>query len=101
MRDLELLAPFGAGNPRPVFISEDALFPVQSQPSPFDVRGISLKVEDPSGRSFAALQPQQELWDGWDLRSFQGRSIQMAYSPVHRREGRNLKIELKLCDLKL
>ena len=64
------------------------------------MRGIRLIVQDAQGRSFDALQPRQEVGDGWDLRSLRGGPMTLAYSPVHRREGDGFKIELNLRDFR-
>lgn len=100
MRDLEMLAPFGAGNPRPVFTSLDARFPEVMASSPFDPRGRRMVVEDADGCSFEALQSRHEIWEGGSLQRLRGRKVKLAYSPVRRQEGEGSTIELRLRDLK-
>ncbi len=100
MRDLEVLSPFGAGNPWPVFISQDARLPRTPAPPHFDTRGIRFLVEDSGGRSFQALQSRHELWEGWNIRRLKGGQIQLAYSPVIcHRSADHSQIELRLRDL--
>ncbi|MBI3323246.1 MAG: single-stranded-DNA-specific exonuclease RecJ [Candidatus Omnitrophica bacterium] len=99
MRDLELLAPFGMGNPRPVFLSSDGRIPEESQPAgEFSPFGMRVRVEGPEGRSFEALQPREMLSE-LNLRRVRG-SVRLVYSPVLRRDGSGCRIELRLRDLR-
>lgn len=101
IRDLELLAPFGVGNPWPVFISRDARLPAEPKRTRFSPLGVRFTVEDAEGRPFDALQPRQELWEGWNLRRIPEGPLALAYSPLFRRGKEGLRVELKLKDLKL
>lgn len=113
MRDLDLLAPFGQGNPWPVFVAGDAQIPMERRPTGYSPFGIRFLVEDAQGRSFNAFQPRQELAEGWNIRKIPGGPIRLAYSPMRRLEGPSaprlrseqdsLKagIELRLRDLQL
>lgn len=102
MRDLQLLAPFGAGNPWPIFVSQDAQIPLSKRETPFSPWGIHFFVEDGQGRPFLALQPRQEMEEGWNVRKIPGGPVTLVYSP-RIRSGRTDKspIELRLCDLRL
>ncbi|MBI3333523.1 MAG: single-stranded-DNA-specific exonuclease RecJ [Candidatus Omnitrophica bacterium] len=101
MRDLDLLAPFGHGNPRPVFVAEDAMIPEERGKAGYSPFGIRFLVEDSHGRTFQALQPRQELADGWNVRKLPGGPIRLAYSPLRGLAGEGSGIELRLRDLKL
>ena len=100
LRDLETMAPFGAGNPRPVFTSSHAWLPESPATASFDPRGVRLIVKDGQGRAFEAIHSRHEAWEGGSLRRIRGgRRIQIAYSPVRRR-GVGSAIELRLRDMK-
>ncbi len=101
LRDMELLGPFGQGNPRPIFLSEDARIPEERREPPFSPFGVRFFVEDGEGRSFETLQSQYDAADGWNVRRLTAGPISLAYSPVRRRGAAGGSIELKLCDLKI
>jgi len=99
MRDLEALAPFGTGNPRPIFLSEDARFPENRRSPAFDPLGVRVMVESAAGRSFEALQPREAMAGAWNLRKIRG-NVKLAYSPI-RTQKLGPEITLRLSDLKL
>jgi len=101
MRDLELLGPFGTGNPRPIFVSEDARIPAVKQELPFSPLGIRFHVEDEMGRLFEALQSRHEIGEGWNVRRLAAGPVSLAYSPIRRFGPDGDRIELKLCDIKI
>lgn len=100
VRDMQALAPFGAGNPLPIFMSDDARIPADTTRRGFDPRGMRFLVEDATGRCFEALQPKQEIAEGWELDPFRGGAVRMVYSPIVRRGRTGGTIELTLRDLK-
>ncbi len=100
LRDLQVLAPFGAGNPLPIFVSDEARIPTDTTRLSFDPRGMRFYVEDRTGRCFEALQPKQEIAEGWELDPFRGGDVRMVYSPMIRRDRTGGTIELTLRDLK-
>jgi len=100
MRDLDALAPFGMGNPRPVFLSRDARLPAERSPAGFHPMGMRLVVQSPEGKSFEALQPRDALGEGLNLRRVRG-LVHLAYSPVRLRQTDGFTIELRLRDLRL
>lgn len=100
VRDMEVLAPFGTGNPRPLFLSSDARIPEGPPPAgEFSPFGMRVQVQGPAGQSFEALQPREMLWEV-NLRRVRG-SVRLAYSPLLRREPGGFRIELRLRDLRL
>ena len=102
MRDMELLGPFGQGNPRPIFLSEDARIPEERREPPFSPFGVRFFVEDGEGRSFETLQSRNDAADGWNVRRLNAGPISLAYSPIRRHSAVGVSsIELKLCDLKI
>ncbi len=100
MRDLEMLAPFGMGNPAPLFFSEDARLPEEPRRGKFDLRGIRWQVQDSEGRTFDLLQPRQDLWEGQDLRRLAPGPIRIAYSPGRCGGEGGGPMELRLHDIK-
>lgn len=97
---LEVLAPFGVGNPRPVFVCRDATLSPEGERGAFSPSGVRLKVQDAGGRRFDALHPRHLAGDGLNLRRVRG-NVMLAYSPVRRGAAPEAGIELRLHDLKL
>ncbi len=83
MRDLEMLAPFGVGNPRPIFSSLSVRIPKELPPGPFNPFGIRLTVKGEEGHTFEAVQPREVVSAAGNLRRLKG-PVKLAYSPVRR-----------------
>lgn len=102
LRDLESLAPFGMGNPRPIFLSRDALLGgdgAMPRTGRFNPWGIRLTVADSGGRRFQAIHPRELAGESWNPRRVQG-AIQLAYSPIRRLEEGRWRIELRVKDFR-
>lgn len=103
LRDLEVLAPFGLGNPLPVFLSRDAHLAgsdgVGGRTGRFNPHGIRRTVADPTGRFFEAVHPKEWAGGSWNLRRVQG-PVHLAYSPIRRQEEGRLWIELRVKDFR-
>ena len=102
LRDLESLAPFGMGNPRPIFLSRDVLLGgdgTAPRTGRFNPWGIRLSVADSTGRRFEAIHPREMAGETWNPRRVQG-AVWLAYSPVRRLEEGRWKIELRVKDFR-
>lgn len=96
MRDLEVLAPFGSGNPWPIFMSKEVRFKAADKSTAFSPRGIRRIVQDSGGQTFEAIQP---LYDGWQeagIGRLKGQPVALAYSPIRRIDSTGRPIELKI-----
>lgn len=78
VRQLRFFEPFGAGNPRPIFVTRD--FVIEREPLVMKDKHLKLKLRGDSGSVFEAV-----WWDGVS-RSFgqtfrPGKRIELAYTP--------------------
>lgn len=102
LRDLEMLAPFGMGNPQPLFISRDAQFGREEagpRTGRFNPWGVRMTVADPTGRLFEAIHARETVGEGWNPRRVRG-TIHLAYSPIRRRQEGQFRIELQVKDFR-
>ncbi len=103
LRDLEALAPFGIGNPQPLFVSRDAQMSREEEGSPrkgkFNPWGVRMTVADPGGRLFEAIHPRELAGEGWNPRRIRG-PIHLAYSPIRKRLEGEFRIELRVRDFR-
>jgi len=81
IQELEVLGPFGFGNPRPIFACESARLRPASSQMPYHPQWVPIEVEDGSGRTFRAIHPRQWAYDGFRPLALSG-TVQIAYSPT-------------------
>lgn len=97
LRDLSAFEPFGAGNPKPVFVTKDLVLDGE----PFVMKGkhLKLKLRSSSGKRFEAV-----WWDG--VERLNGRtlkpnsSIELAYIPEANTWQGNTRLQLVVEDLR-
>jgi single-stranded-DNA-specific exonuclease len=95
--DLKKLEPFGAGNPKPVFVTKD-LF-LADEPQVMKEKHLKLRLESSNRRRFEAV-----WWDGVlrakgrTLRP--GNSIEIAYTPEANTWNGNTRLQLVVQDLR-
>jgi single-stranded-DNA-specific exonuclease len=97
VNELRRLEPFGAGNPKPVFVTKD-LF-LSDDPLVMKEKHLKLKLRNHDGKRFEAV-----WWDGVD-RSKQrtlrpGGRIELAYTPEANTWQGNTRLQLVVHDLK-
>ena len=95
--DLKSLEPFGAGNPKPIFITKDLV--ISDDPFVMKEKHLKLKLQSDSGKRFEAV-----WWDGVARSSGRtlrrGNSIEIAYTPEANTWQGNTRLQLVVQDLK-
>ncbi|HEV8592557.1 MAG TPA: single-stranded-DNA-specific exonuclease RecJ [Pyrinomonadaceae bacterium] len=97
VNDLKKFEPFGAGNPKPIFLTSDLM--LREEPFVMKDKHIRLKLEDPSRRRFEAV-----WWDGVERSKGQtltaGTRIELAYTPEANTWNGNTRLQLVVEDLR-
>jgi single-stranded-DNA-specific exonuclease len=98
VEELKQLEPFGAGNPKPVFVTKDLI--LSDEPFVMKEKHLKLKLRDSRGKQFEAV-----WWDGVDKSSEQtlraNSSIEIAYTPEANSWNNNTRLQLVVEDLKV
>lgn len=97
LEDLKKFEPFGAGNPKPVFVTTDLM--VRDEPLVMKDKHLKLKLEDPERRRFEAV-----WWDGVERSKGQtleaGTRIEVAYTPEVNKWQGNIRLQLVVEDVR-
>jgi single-stranded-DNA-specific exonuclease len=97
VEELKMLEPFGAGNPKPVFVTRD-LFLVD-EPFVMKEKHLKMRLADAGGKTFEAV-----WWDGVDKskeRTLKPRTrIELAYTPEANTWQGNTRLQLVVEDLR-
>lgn len=99
LRDFRALAPFGLGNPMPVFSAGPVRIGRAEGSRPYEPWGIPLTVRTTEGLSFDALQPR-EMWAESGPLHRATRPAHLAYTPVLREGSDPERPLLELRDLR-
>ena len=95
--DLKKLEPFGAGNPKPKFVTKDLT--ITDEPFVMKEKHLKLKLTDGGGRKYEAV-----WWDGAEKskgRTLTPKSrIELAYTPEANTWNGNTRLQLVIEDLK-
>lgn len=97
VEDLKQLEPFGAGNPKPIFVTKDLV--LSDEPYVMKEKHLKLKLRDAKGKQFEAV-----WWDGVDKSKEQtlsaNSSIEVAYTPEANSWNNNTRLQLVVEDVK-
>ncbi len=97
VEDLKQLEPFGAGNPKPIFVTKDLI--LSDEPYVMKEKHLKLKLRDAKGKQFEAV-----WWDGVDKSKEQtlsaNSSIEVAYTPEANSWNNNTRLQLVVEDLR-
>ena len=97
VEELKQLEPFGAGNPKPVFVTKDLI--LSDEPFVMKEKHLKLKLRDARGKQFEAV-----WWDGVDKskeQTFKPNSrIELAYTPEANSWNNNTRLQLVVEDLR-
>jgi single-stranded-DNA-specific exonuclease len=97
VEDIKKLEPFGAGNPKPVFVTRDLV--LSDEPFIMKEKHLRLKLRDSQGKQFEAV-----WWDGVEKseeRTLKAKTgIELAYTPEANSWNGNTRLQLVVEDLK-
>jgi len=97
VEELKMLEPFGAGNPKPIFVTKD-LF-LLDEPYVMKEKHLKLRVADAKGKQFEAV-----WWDGVEKSKEQTLKpktrIELAYTPEANTWQGNTRLQLVVEDLR-
>jgi single-stranded-DNA-specific exonuclease len=95
--ELRRLEPFGAGNPKPVFVTKDLY--LSDDPLVMKEKHLKLKLRNHDGKRFEAV-----WWDGVDRSKKRtlrpGSGIELAYTPEANTWQGNTRLQLVVHDLR-
>lgn len=98
VEELKQLEPFGAGNPKPVFVTKDLI--LSDEPFVMKEKHLKLKLRDAKGKQFEAV-----WWDGVDKSKEQtlkaNSRIELAYTPEANSWNNNTRLQLVVEDLRI
>jgi single-stranded-DNA-specific exonuclease len=97
VEDMKKFEPFGAGNPKPIFVTSDLV--IREDPWVMKDKHLKLKLEDAQRRRFEAV-----WWDGVERskgRTLEpGTSIEVAYTPESNKWQGNIRLQLVVEDIR-
>jgi single-stranded-DNA-specific exonuclease len=97
VRDLGAFEPFGAGNPKPVFVTKDLI--LEGEPFVMKEKHLKLRLVAKSGKRFEAV-----WWDGVDRSKGQtlkpNSSIELAYVPEANTWQGSTRLQLVVEDIR-
>lgn len=97
VKELKRLEPFGAGNPKPVFVTKGLV--IAGDAYVMKEKHLKLKLHDPAGRRFEGV-----WWDGVERSKGRtlrpGNSIEVAYTPEANVWQGNTRLQLVVHDLR-
>lgn len=98
VEQLKTLEPFGAGNPKPIFVTKNLT--VSQDPYVMKEKHLKLKLRDENGRMLEAV-----WWDGVEKSKGQtlrpNYGIELAYTPEANTWNGNTRLQLIVSDVKL
>lgn len=97
VEDLKKFEPFGAGNPKPVFVTSDLV--IRDEPFVMKEKHLKLKLENAQRHRFEAV-----WWDGVERSKGQtleqGTRIEVAYTPEVNKWQGNIRLQLVVEDVR-
>jgi single-stranded-DNA-specific exonuclease len=97
VEDMKKFEPFGAGNPKPIFVTSDLV--IREDPWVMKDKHLKLKLEDAQRRRFEAV-----WWDGVERskgRTLEpGTRIEVAYTPESNKWQGNIRLQLVVEDIR-